>query len=189
VTFVSFVAFVVEARSGEHPMNKFITVVKVSHPHELRLVDAHRDRVKLIAQAVGPRGTRPAGSTVVSVLCPGGGSSAVTTAVAIATDVDRPVYRADLAAMIGQNAEETEKNIDAVFTSAQEAGAVLLLDESDALFGKRSSVKDSHDRYANLESDVLLHRLERYDGVVILATNSRQSIDDAFRRHWRFVLD
>jgi SpoVK/Ycf46/Vps4 family AAA+-type ATPase len=171
-------------------MNKFITVVAISQdPHERRLVDAHRQHVKLIAQAVGPRGTRPAGSTVVSVLCPGGGSSAATTAVAIASDVDRPVFRVDLSAVASQYIGETEKNLDAVFASAQEAGAVLLIDESDTLFGKRTSVKDSHDRYANLDTSVLLQRIERYDGVVILSTNSRQSVDDTFRRHWRFVLE
>jgi len=84
---------------------------------------------------------------------------------------------------------ETEKNIDRVFDDAQRSGSALLIDEADALLGKRSEVKDAHDRYANIEVAYLLQKLEEHDGVVILTTNLRRNIDDAFNRRMQFVID
>jgi SpoVK/Ycf46/Vps4 family AAA+-type ATPase len=84
---------------------------------------------------------------------------------------------------------ETEKNLAAVFAEAEQSGAVLLFDEADALFGKRSDVRDSHDRYANVEVSYLLQRIEAFGGLAILTTNARQNIDDAFVRRLRFVLE
>jgi SpoVK/Ycf46/Vps4 family AAA+-type ATPase len=84
---------------------------------------------------------------------------------------------------------ETEKNLRAIFEGAEQSGAILLFDEADALFGKRSEVSDSHDRYANIEVAYLLQRMEAYPGAVILATNFKRNIDDAFIRRLDFVID
>ena len=84
---------------------------------------------------------------------------------------------------------ETEKNLERIFTAADGSNAILFFDEADALFGKRSEVSDSHDRYANIEVAYLLQRMEAYPGAVILATNFRRNIDDAFVRRLDFVID
>ncbi len=107
---------------------------------------------------------------------------------ALASDLHRDVFRIDLAALISQYIGETEKNIDQVFAMAEKAGAVLVFDEADALFGTRAEVKDSHDRYANLEVGHLLSRIESYQGLAILVTNSVDTIDPAFRRRFRYVV-
>jgi len=83
---------------------------------------------------------------------------------------------------------ETEKNLRRVFDAAEESGAILLFDEADALFGKRSEVKDSHDRYANIEISYLLQRMEAYSGLAILTTNMKSALDTAFLRRLRFVV-
>jgi SpoVK/Ycf46/Vps4 family AAA+-type ATPase len=83
---------------------------------------------------------------------------------------------------------ETEKNLRRVFDAAEEGGAILLFDEADALFGKRSEVKDSHDRYANIEISYLLQRMEGYRGLAILTTNMKQALDSAFLRRIRFIV-
>ena len=101
----------------------------------------------------------------------------------------RELRRIDLSALVGKYVGETEKSRDKVFDAAERADAVLLLDEADALFGKRSDAKDSHDRYANAETAYLLQRLESYRGIVILASNRKQDIDPAFLRRWRVVVD
>jgi SpoVK/Ycf46/Vps4 family AAA+-type ATPase len=84
---------------------------------------------------------------------------------------------------------DTEKNIDRVFSDAQKSGSAILIDEADALFGKRSEVKDAHDRYANIEVAYLLQRMEAYEGLAILTTNLRQNLDPAFLRRLRFIVD
>ena len=91
--------------------------------------------------------------------------------------------------MVDKYVGETEKNLERIFTEADRVDAVLLFDEADAVFGKRSAVKDSHDRYANLESAYLLQRLESFDGIVLLTTNLRANIDDAFTRRLDLVVD
>src|SRR5262249_18548329 len=83
---------------------------------------------------------------------------------------------------------ETEKNLDRIFTAAENANAILLFDEADALFGKRSEVRDSHDRYANLEISYLLQKMEQHEGIAILATNLRQNLDEAFVRRLTFTI-
>ena len=99
------------------------------------------------------------------------------------------LYRLDLSSVVSKFIGETEKNLDEVFTAAGAGNLVLFFDEADALFGKRSEVKDAHDRYANLEVSYLLQRLERYDGVVVLATNFEKNIDDAFVRRIHARID
>ena len=91
-------------------------------------------------------------------------------------------YKIDLATVVSKYIGETEKNLARIFDAAETANAVLFFDEADALFGKRSEVRDAHDRYANIEIAYLLQKMEQYDGVAILATNLRQNLDDAFLR-------
>ncbi len=99
------------------------------------------------------------------------------------------VLRIDLSRVVSKYIGETEKNLAAVFAEAEQSGAVLLFDEADALFGKRSDVRDSHDRYANVEVSQLLQRIEAFDGLAILTTNARQNIDEGFLRRLRFVVE
>jgi SpoVK/Ycf46/Vps4 family AAA+-type ATPase len=91
----------------------------------------------------------------------------------LAAELGRDLYRVDLRRVVSKYIGETEKNLDAIFRDAQRAGAVLLMDEADALLGKRSTVKNSHDRYANVETAYLLKRIRKYRGLVVLTTNQR----------------
>ena len=95
----------------------------------------------------------------------------------------------DLSAVVSKYIGETEKNLRRLFDAAEDGGAILFFDEADALFGKRSEVKDSHDRYANIEINYLLQRMEAYRGLAILATNMKSALDDAFVRRLRFIVD
>ncbi|HZR30128.1 MAG TPA: ATP-binding protein [Terriglobales bacterium] len=99
------------------------------------------------------------------------------------------LYRIDLAGVVSKYIGETEKNLRSVFDAAERSGAILFFDEADALFGKRSEVKDSHDRYANIEVNYLLQRMEDYRGLAILATNMKAFLDSAFMRRLRFIVD
>ena len=91
--------------------------------------------------------------------------------------------------MVSKYIGETEKNLDRIFRAAQCSNAILFFDEADALFGKRSEVKDAHDRYANIEVAYLLQKIEEYEGVVILASNLSKNIDDAFSRRMHYVVE
>ena len=107
----------------------------------------------------------------------------------LARDLGLDLFRIDLATVVSKYIGETEKNLDRIFGAAEGSNAILFFDEADALFGKRSEVKDAHDRYANIEVAYLLQKMEGYPGAVILATNFRQNIDDAFLRRLDFVVD
>ena len=110
-------------------------------------------------------------------------------ATALAHELERPLYRVDLQRVTGKYIGETEKNLQKVFDAAERQRVVLLFDEADALFGKRSEVKDSHDRYANIELSYLLERLERYQGVAILTTNRKSRMDRALLRRLGRVIE
>src|SRR5205085_1685194 len=97
--------------------------------------------------------------------------------------------RIDLSAVVSKYIGETEKNLRRLFDAADDGGAILFFDEADALFGKRSEVKDSHDRYANIEINYLLQRMESYRGLAILATNQKSALDVAFLRRLRFLVN
>jgi SpoVK/Ycf46/Vps4 family AAA+-type ATPase len=107
----------------------------------------------------------------------------------LAAELGLDLFSVDLAQIVSKYIGETEKNLDRIFTAADGSNAILFFDEADALFGKRSEVSDSHDRYANIEVAYLLQRMEGYPGAVILATNFRRNIDDAFIRRLDFVID
>ncbi|HKS55147.1 MAG TPA: ATP-binding protein [Steroidobacteraceae bacterium] len=133
-----------------------------------KLVEARRG----IALFHGPKGT---GKTLA--------------AFAVARELGINVVRIDLASVASKYIGETEKHLETLFNEAEQSGSVLLFDEADALFGKRSEVKDSHDRYANLEVSYLLQRIESFNGLVILTSNARKNIDEAFLRRLRFVVE
>ena len=116
------------------------------------------------------------------------GTGKTLAAEAIAQEAEIDLYRIDLATLVSKYIGETEKNLKRLFDAAQASGAVLLFDEADALFGKRSEVKDSHDRYANIEVAYLLQRIEAYRGLAILTTNMKSALDRAFLRRIRFVV-
>src|SRR5947207_8447085 len=106
----------------------------------------------------------------------------------IAGDLNIDLYKIDLSGVVSKYIGETEKNLDRIFTAAENANAILFFDEADALFGKRSEVKDSHDRYANIEISYLLQRMEVHQGLAILTTNMKSAVDQAFMRRLRFVV-
>ena len=117
------------------------------------------------------------------------GTGKTMAAEVIANDLRLDLYRIDLSAVVSKYIGETEKNLRRVFDAAEDGGAILFFDEADALFGKRSEVKDSHDRYANIEINYLLQRMEAYRGLAILATNMKSALDPAFLRRLRFIVN
>jgi SpoVK/Ycf46/Vps4 family AAA+-type ATPase len=116
------------------------------------------------------------------------GTGKTLAAEVLANELRLDLYKIDLSQVVSKYIGETEKNLRRVFAAAEEGGAILLFDEADALFGKRAEVKDSHDRYANIEVSYLLQRLEAYRGLAILTTNMKDAIDPAFMRRIRFVV-
>src|SRR3569623_75851 len=125
----------------------------------------------------------------ISALFAGESGTGMTLAAeVISADLGRDLFRIDLAAVVSKYIGETDKNLERLFGAAEASGAVLLFDEADALFGKRSEVKDSHARYANLELAYLLQRMETYRGLSVLTTNLKSLLDTAFLRRIRFVV-
>jgi len=126
----------------------------------------------------------------VSALFTGGSGTGKTMAAEVlARDLRLDLYRIDLSAVVSKYIGETEKNLKQVFDAAEEGGILLLFDEADALFGKRSEVRDSHDRYANIEVGYLLQRMEEYQGLAILTTNLKSALDTSFQRRLRFTVN
>jgi hypothetical protein len=117
------------------------------------------------------------------------GTGKTMAARVLAGDLGLELYRIDLATVVSKYIGETEKNLDRIFAAAQDSNAILFFDEADAVFGKRSEVKDAHDRYANIEVAYMLQKMESYDGAVILATNLRSNIDDAFLRRLDIAIE
>jgi len=116
-------------------------------------------------------------------------ATALSAGRALAADLGRELYRVDLSQVISKYIGETEKNLERVFAAAAQAQAILLFDEADALFGKRTDVADSHDRFANAEVGSLLQRIEKFDGLAILASNANRSTLAALARRFAFVVD
>jgi hypothetical protein len=151
------------------------------------LVDQVRGRARVLRSwGLAERITR--GSAVTALFAGGSGTGKTLAAEVIAHELELDMYRIDLAGVVSKYIGETEQNLRRVFDAAEEGGALLLFDEADALFGKRSEIKDSHDRYANIEISYLLARMEDYHGVAILASNLRHALDDAFLRRLRFIV-
>jgi AAA+ superfamily predicted ATPase len=126
----------------------------------------------------------------LSILFTGPSGTGKTMAAGIlAREAGLDLYRIDLSLVVSKYIGETEKNLSAIFRDAESSGAILFFDEADALFGKRSEVKDAHDRYANIEINYLLQRMEEYSGIVILASNFRKNIDEAFLRRMQVSVE
>lgn len=117
------------------------------------------------------------------------GTGKTMTACLIGKETGRPVFRIDLSMIVSKYVGETEKNLSRVFDAAEDKDWILFFDEADALFGKRTKVQDSHDRYANQEVSYLLQRVEEYRGLVVLATNFRSNLDDAFTRRFQSIIN
>ncbi|HET8774015.1 MAG TPA: ATP-binding protein [Thermoanaerobaculia bacterium] len=131
----------------------------------------------------------PYGRGVTALFHGASGTGKTMAAMGIARRLGIQLLRLDFSKVVSKYIGDTEKNIDRVFTDAQRSGAAILIDEADALLGKRSEVRDAHDRYANIEVAYLLQRMEAYEGLAILTTNLRQNLDPAFLRRLRFVVD
>ena len=116
------------------------------------------------------------------------GTGKTMAAEVLARDLNLALYRIDLSSLVGKYIGETEKNLRGVFEAAEQGGAILLFDEADALFGKRSEVKDSHDRYANVEVGFLLQQMEAFRGLTILTSNGATPLDPALLRCLTFVV-
>lgn len=129
------------------------------------------------------------GLGVSALFCGETGTGKTLAAEVLAQELALDLYRIDLSAVVSKYIGETEKNLKQVFDAAEEGGVLLLFDEADALFGKRGEVKDSHDRYANIEVGYLLQRMEAYQGLAILTTNMKSSLDRAFQRRLRFTVN
>ncbi|MET8942927.1 AAA family ATPase [Streptomyces sp. NPDC004542] len=153
---------------------------------ELALRARHRDRV-LGDWRLSAGGGR--GRGVLGLFAGESGTGKTLSAEVVAAELGLDLYVVQLSSVVDKYVGETEKNLERIFTEADRTDAVLLFDEADAVFGKRSEVKDSHDRYANMESAYLLQRLESFDGIALLTTNLRANIDEAFTRRLDLVVD
>ena len=160
---------------------------------DLDVTEDQAQRLEALCREVRERDTadvdRGARDRGVAALFVGEARAATTAAAVVAHDLGRDLYRVDLSAVVSKYIGETEKNLRALFDAAETGGAVLLFDEADALFGTRSGVKDSHDRYANLDIADLIERIESSCGVAILTTNRRSSIDPGILRKFRPVVE
>ena len=126
----------------------------------------------------------------LSVLfCGAPGTGKTMSAEAVAAELELPLFRVDLSQVVNKYIGETEKNLKQIFDAAEASDVVLFFDEADALFGKRTEVKDAHDRFANIEISYLLERMERFKGLAILATNRRKDLDEAFTRRLRYLVE
>ncbi len=130
-----------------------------------------------------------AGAAVTMLFAGEPGTGKTMAAGVLAGELGLDLYKIDLSALVSKYIGETEKNLEQIFVEAEQGNAILFFDEADALFGKRTGVKDAHDRYANIGVSYLLQRMESYDGVTILATNLRSNLDDAFLRRLHAVID
>jgi hypothetical protein len=128
------------------------------------------------------------GLGIAALFSGGSGTGKTLAAEVLAHELRLDLYRVDLARLVSKYIGETEKNLARVFDAAEASGAIVLFDEADALFGKRSEVRDSHDRYANIEVSYLLQRIESHRGLCILTTNLKQALDGAFARRIRFIV-
>jgi hypothetical protein len=152
------------------------------------IVNTVRQRPRVLDEwGVGRKLASSRGVTVLFAGPPGTGKT--MGAEVIAGELGLDLYKIDLSTVVSKYIGETEKNLERIFNEAESSNAILFFDEADSLFGKRSEVRDSHDRYANIEISYLLQRMEAYDGVTILATNLRANLDEAFTRRLQFAVD
>ncbi|BCL35106.1 ATP-binding protein [Nostoc sp. MS1] len=154
----------------------------------LREIAAHVRQRATVYQNWGFAAKNTRGLGISALFAGSSGTGKTLAAEVLAQELHLDLYRIDLSSVVSKYIGETEKNLRRVFDAAEEGGVILLFDEADALFGKRSEVKDSHDRYANIEVSYLLQRMESYPGLAIMTTNLKSSIDTAFQRRIRFAV-
>jgi len=147
---------------------------------------AHREQV---LGTWGFAARLPRGRGVNALFSGPSGTGKTMAAEILAGELGLDLYRVELAGVVSKYIGETEKNLDRIFAAAEGSNGIVFFDEADALFGKRSAVKDSHDRYANIDTNYLLERMEAYAAIIILATNRRTNIDPAFLRRIRFIVE
>lgn len=164
-------------------------VLPIAQQNTLRQIAAHlRQRIRVYEDwGFARHGTRGLG--ISALFCGESGTGKTLAAEVLAHELQLDLYRIDLSSVVSKYIGETEKNLRRVFDAAEDSGAILLFDEADALFGKRSEVKDSHDRYANIEISYLLQRMEAYSGLAVLTTNMKAALDRAFQRRLRFIVN
>ena len=153
---------------------------------ELRARIRHRSRVYA---GLGFERRLSLGKGLIALFTGSSGTGKTMAAELLAREQGVDLYKVDLSAVVSKYVGETEKNLSRVFAEAEDANAIIFFDEADALFGKRGEVKEAQDRWANMEVNYLLQRVEEYAGVVILASNLRQNIDDAFMRRIHVIVD
>jgi hypothetical protein len=174
--------------------------VSAAHQWDDLVVDEHRrDQLRALRDQIRLRdrvlddwglGRRSATGRGLSALFAGPpGTGKTMAAGVVARDLGLDLYRVDLSQVVSKYIGETEKNLSRIFSEAEASDAVLLFDEADALFGKRTEVSDAHDRWANIEVSYLLQRMEDHDGITVLATNLHHNMDAAFLRRLRFVVE
>ncbi|MGD8750917.1 MAG: ATP-binding protein [Anaerolineales bacterium] len=170
----------------------------IAHWDDLVLPEAQKDTLRKIAvhvrqrmrvyEAWGFAAKSNRGLGISALFAGASGTGKTMAGEVLANELRLDLYRIDLSQVVSKYIGETEKNLRQVFDAAEDGGAILLFDEADALFGKRSEVKDSHDRYANIEISYLLQRMESYRGLAILTTNMKSALDTAFLRRIRFIV-
>jgi hypothetical protein len=196
---VALLAEAARAQSHER-LGQLASKVRLTHDWEdLVLAGATVSRLRELCEAIrcrelvyadwGFAQRFPTGIGIKALFAGGSGTGKTMAASVIARRLGLDLYKIDLAGLVSKYIGETEKNLDRIFAAARASNAILFFDEADALFGKRSEVKDAHDRYANVEVAYLLQKLEDHDGVVILASNLKRNIDDAFARRLHYVVD
>jgi hypothetical protein len=175
---------------------------KLSPPHHWEDLVLDQDRLEQLRELCnqvrqrervlgdwGFQGRIAAGRGLAALFAGPPGTGKTMAAGVIANQLGLDLYRIDLSQVVSKYIGETEKNLARIFAEAESSNAVLLFDEADALFGKRTEIGDAHDRYANIETSYLLQRMEDYEGIAILASNLRQNMDEAFLRRLRFVVE
>lgn len=163
-------------------------VLPEAQQRTLRQIAAHAKHRLMVHQQWGFAGKGVRGLGISALFAGESGTGKTMAAEVLANELHLDVYRIDLSGVVSKYIGETERNLRRVFDAAETSGAMLLFDEADALFGKRSDVRDSHDRYANIEVSYLLQRMEAYRGLAILTTNMKAALDVAFSRRLSFVV-
>jgi hypothetical protein len=163
-------------------------VLPAPQRHLLRDIAAHVRQRARVYETWGFAARSSRGLGISALFAGASGTGKTMAAEVLANELRLDLYRIDLSSVVSKYIGETEKNLRRIFDAAESGGAILLFDEADALFGKRSEVKDSHDRYANIEVSYLLQRMEAYRGLAILTTNLKSALDTAFLRRIRFVV-
>lgn len=164
-------------------------VLPADTARHLREIASHAVHRSTVYNAWGFGKKRPLGRGVSALFAGYSGTGKTMAAQVLAAEMGVVLFRIDLASVVSKYVGETEKNLREIFDEAERLNAVIFFDEADALFGRRTEVKDAHDRYANIEVNYLLQRMESYEGLAILATNRKGDIDSAFLRRLRFIVE